>query len=123
MEKVDPSVFSRPGCSHLHSTYGQGDVPDTQERLRGAKADAPSLAQVRYGVFGLGDRTYAKPSISAQEVRRVLAQLGADASASATCTTLERVCRETALDGARMARQCRSAPSAPATRRTSCRRN
>jgi MioC protein len=53
------------------STYGQGDVPDNAKSFyEDLKAKRPDLSRVRYGVFGLGDRTYARPSISAASVRR-----------------------------------------------------
>ena len=61
MDDLDPSVFERPGvflfCS---STYGQGDVPDNAMKFYEAVGQqSPSLGHVRYGVFALGDRTYA----------------------------------------------------------------
>src|SRR6185436_17678954 len=62
MDNLDPSVFQREGVFLVcTSTYGQGDVPDNArnfyEQLKGAR---PDLSRVRYGVFGLGDRTYAE---------------------------------------------------------------
>lgn len=43
------------------STYGQGDVPDNSKKFyEDLQAKRPDLANVRYGVFGLGDRTYAE---------------------------------------------------------------
>ena len=41
------------------STYGQGDVPDNAQAFYDSLESAkPDLSSVRYGVFGLGDRTY-----------------------------------------------------------------
>lgn len=41
------------------STYGQGDVPDNAQAFFDSLETAkPDLSEVRYGVFGLGDRTY-----------------------------------------------------------------
>src|SRR5207249_2508676 len=62
MDKLDSSVFARPGVFLVcTSTYGQGDVPDNARSLyEDLKAKRPALAHVRYGVFGLGDRTYAE---------------------------------------------------------------
>lgn len=41
------------------STYGQGDVPDNAQSFYDALQEGkPDLSGVRYGVFGLGDRTY-----------------------------------------------------------------
>lgn len=43
------------------STYGQGDVPDNaQALLESLKETKPDLSSVRYGVFALGDMTYAQ---------------------------------------------------------------
>ena len=43
------------------STYGQGDVPDNaQALLESLKEAKPDLSSVRYGVFALGDMTYAQ---------------------------------------------------------------
>lgn len=42
------------------STYGQGDVPDNAQALFAAlEQERPVLTGVRYGVFALGDMTYA----------------------------------------------------------------
>jgi MioC protein len=81
MEKADASVFSRPGVFLIcTSTYGQGDVPDNAKALYeelGQKR--PGLAQVRYGVFGLGDRTYAETfNFGGKKFDELLAQLGAE---------------------------------------------
>jgi flavodoxin len=61
MDKLDSSVFAREGVFLIvTSTYGQGDVPDNAKALfEDLKAKRPDLSRVRYGVFGLGDRTYA----------------------------------------------------------------
>jgi MioC protein len=60
MDGRDATVFARPGifliCS---STYGQGDVPDNAQGLFAAlERDKPDLSSVRFGIIGLGDRTY-----------------------------------------------------------------
>jgi MioC protein len=60
MDGRDATVFARPGifliCS---STYGQGDVPDNAQGLFAAlQRDKPDLSSVRFGIIGLGDRTY-----------------------------------------------------------------
>ena len=80
MDDLDASVFSRPGVFLIcTSTYGQGDVPDNAralyEHLQSAK---PELSQVRYGVFGLGDRTYAETfNFGGKRFDEILTQLGA----------------------------------------------
>ena len=62
MEKADASVFGREGVFLIcTSTYGQGDVPDNAKALyEELQAKRPDLSHLRFGVFGLGDRTYAE---------------------------------------------------------------
>ena len=62
MDQLDSGVFARDGVFLIcTSTYGQGDVPDNAKAFyEDLKAKRPDLARVRYGVFGLGDRTYAE---------------------------------------------------------------
>ncbi|MCX7160801.1 MAG: flavodoxin domain-containing protein [Proteobacteria bacterium] len=62
MDDLDASVFGREGPFLLcTSTYGQGDVPDNSKKLfDDLAAKRPDLSGVRYGVFGLGDSTYAQ---------------------------------------------------------------
>ncbi|HKW54359.1 MAG TPA: flavodoxin domain-containing protein [Stellaceae bacterium] len=62
MDGLDAAVFAEGGaflvCS---STYGQGDVPDNaQAFFADLERARPDLARVRFGVIGLGDRTYAQ---------------------------------------------------------------
>jgi MioC protein len=80
MEKADPSVFQREGVFLIvTSTYGQGDVPDNAKNLYEAlKAQRPDLSRVRYGVFGLGDRTYAETfNFGGKRFDDLLQELGA----------------------------------------------
>ncbi|HVP08842.1 MAG TPA: flavodoxin domain-containing protein [Burkholderiales bacterium] len=80
MDKLDEGVFAREGVFLIvTSTYGQGDVPDNAkafyERL---KSRRPDLSRVRYGVFGLGDRTYAETfNFGGKRFDELLAELGA----------------------------------------------
>src|SRR6058998_1400644 len=66
MDKLDSSIFEKHGSGEgvfliCTSTYGQGDVPDNARALyEDLKAKRPDLSKLRYGVFGLGDRTYAE---------------------------------------------------------------
>ena len=81
MDKLDASVFEGGGIFLVcTSTYGQGDVPDNArgfyEDLKGKR---PSLAGVRYGVFGLGDRTYAETfNFGGKRFDELLTELGAE---------------------------------------------
>src|SRR3989442_3410719 len=61
MDQLDSLVFSRDGVFLIcTSTYGQGDVPDNAKALYDdLRAKRPDLSRVRYGVFGLGDLSYA----------------------------------------------------------------
>ena len=77
----DASEFTREGdfliCT---STYGQGDVPDNARALyEDLKAKRPDLGHVRYGVFGLGDRTYAETfNFGGKRFDELLSELGAE---------------------------------------------
>ena len=80
MDKLDPSVFDREGVFLIvTSTYGQGDVPDNAKNLYDAlKSRRPDLSRVRYGVFGLGDRTYAETfNFGGKRFDELLSELGA----------------------------------------------
>jgi len=80
MEKADASVFGRDGVFLIvTSTYGQGDVPDNAKGLyEELKAKRPDLSRVRYGVFGLGDRTYAETfNFGGKRFDDLLQELGA----------------------------------------------
>ena len=81
MEKAAAAVFAQPAVFLIcTSTYGQGDVPDNARALyEELKAKRPGLARVRYGVFGLGDRTYAETfNFGGKRFDEILAELGAE---------------------------------------------
>jgi MioC protein len=81
MDQLDSSVFEREGVFLIcTSTYGQGDVPDNARALyEDLKAKRPNLGKVRYGVFGLGDRTYAETfNFGGKRFDELLAELGAE---------------------------------------------
>ena len=80
MDGLDSSVFAGDGVFLVcTSTYGQGDVPDNARALyEDLKAKRPDLSRVRYGVFGLGDRTYAETfNFGGKRFDELLAELGA----------------------------------------------
>ena len=80
MDGLDGSVFSAEGVFLIcTSTYGQGDVPDNARALyEDLKAKRPNLSSVRYGVFGLGDRTYAETfNFGGKRFDEILTELGA----------------------------------------------
>ena len=80
MDDLDASVFEREGVFLVcTSTYGQGDVPDNAKKLYDdLQAKRPDLSHVRYGVFGLGDRTYAETfNFGGKRFDDVLTELGA----------------------------------------------
>jgi sulfite reductase alpha subunit-like flavoprotein len=80
MDALDSSVFSREGVFLIcTSTYGQGDVPDNARALyEDLKARRPDLSHVLYGVFGLGDRTYAETfNFGGKRFDELLSELGA----------------------------------------------
>ena len=81
MDGLDGSVFSGEGVFLIcTSTYGQGDVPDNAKALYEALCTRkPDLAGVRYGVFGLGDRTYAETyNFGGKRFDEILQALGAE---------------------------------------------
>jgi MioC protein len=82
MDKLDPSVFADREALYLicTSTYGQGDVPDNAKALHAALcSQKPDLSGVRYGVFGLGDRTYAETyNFGGKRFDEILSSLGAE---------------------------------------------
>jgi len=80
MDGLDCKVFERPGVFLIcTSTYGQGDVPDNAKALYAdLQEKRPHLAHVRYGVFGLGDRTYAETfNFGGKRFDDLLTELGA----------------------------------------------
>jgi MioC protein len=80
MDGLDASVFAgRSVVLVCTSTYGQGDVPDNARALyEHLKSARPDLSHVRYGVFGLGDRTYAETfNFGGKRFDEILAELGA----------------------------------------------
>jgi MioC protein len=61
MDRLRAEAFA-PGGLYLicTSTYGQGDVPDNaRDFFEALQRERPDLSQVCFGVFGLGDTTYA----------------------------------------------------------------
>jgi len=81
MDGLDAGTFE-PGRTYLicSSTYGQGDVPDNAIKLyEDLQQRRPDLSGVRYGVFTLGDRTYAQTFCNGgRRFDEILAELGAE---------------------------------------------
>ena len=80
MDNLDSSVFEREGVFLIcTSTYGQGDVPDNARALyEDLQRKRPDLSKIRYGVFGLGDRTYAETfNFGGKRFDDILTELGA----------------------------------------------
>jgi MioC protein len=80
MDNLDASVFEREGAFLIcTSTYGQGDVPDNARALyEDLQRKRPDLSKLRYGVFGLGDRTYAETfNYGGKRFDDILTELGA----------------------------------------------
>ncbi|MCR5879626.1 flavodoxin domain-containing protein [Phenylobacterium sp. J367] len=60
------------------ASHGDGDVPDGfLETYQALIAERPDLSHLRYGLIGLGDRTYATFCGGAWKVDALLGQLGA----------------------------------------------
>ncbi len=80
MDELDASAFAAPGLYVVvSSTYGQGDVPDNGQALAKAlEHERPDLSHVRYGLFALGDMTYARTFCGGgMTFDRILTTLGA----------------------------------------------
>lgn len=84
MDGLDSSIFDKERAREgvflvCTSTYGQGDVPDNARALyEHLKSARPDLSHVRYGVFGLGDRTYAETfNFGGKRFDDLLTELGA----------------------------------------------
>ena len=80
MDELDSAVFQKEGVFLIcTSTYGQGDVPDNARKLYEHLGQTrPDLSHVRYGVFGLGDRTYAETfNFGGKRFDELLTELGA----------------------------------------------
>lgn len=82
MDALEPAVFADRERSYLilTSTYGQGDVPDNARKFYTALSSVrPDLSGVRFGVFGLGDRTYAETyNQGGRRFEELLEALGAE---------------------------------------------
>lgn len=74
IEDLEPSNFD-PALFYVFitSTYGEGELPETGkffvERL---KNDAPDLSDIRFGIFGLGDTSYATFNQGSQRLLEAL---------------------------------------------------
>jgi MioC protein len=80
MDGLDAAVLASPGLYLVvSSTYGQGDVPDNARALyEDLQRKRPDLSKLRYGVFGLGDRTYAETfNYGGKRFDDILTELGA----------------------------------------------
>ena len=80
MDGLDATVFADGGLFLIcTSTYGHGDVPDNAKRLfESLEKQRPLLANVEYGVIGLGDRTYTETyCFGGKRFDRLLTELGA----------------------------------------------
>lgn len=80
MDDMTPAALSRERVYLIcTSTYGQGDVPDNGRSFYEALCtERPDLRGLRYGVVGLGDRTYRDTfNFGGQRFDQVLSELGA----------------------------------------------
>jgi len=82
MDNLDAGVFAEREPVYLicTSTYGQGDVPDNAKKLyESLEKERPDLSGIRYGVFGLGDRTYNETfNFGGKRFDEALSRLGAE---------------------------------------------
>ena len=80
MDRLSANAF-QSGTLYLivSSTYGQGDVPDNaRDFFQSIERDRPDLSGVAFGLFGLGDSTYADTfCFGPKHFERLLTALGA----------------------------------------------
>ena len=81
MDDLDETAFDDRDPVYLivTSTYGQGEVPDNALDFYEALTEKkPDLAGVRFGLFGLGDQTYADTyNHGGERFDKALTELGA----------------------------------------------
>jgi len=80
MDGLDASAIQSDGIYLIvTSTYGQGDIPDnTRTLMESLQHTRPDLSRVRYGIFALGDRTYAATfCLGGKQFDEILRDLGA----------------------------------------------
>lgn len=81
MDDLDSTAFEERDPVYLivTSTYGQGEVPDNAlDFYESLTSDRPDLAGVRFGLFGLGDLTYADTyNHGGERFDKILIELGA----------------------------------------------
>jgi MioC protein len=81
MDDLRPSSLARDGIYLIcTSTYGQGDVPDNgRDFYEALCAERPELRGIRYGVVGLGDRTYLDTfNFGGRRFDTIFSELGAN---------------------------------------------
>lgn len=81
MDDLDSAAFGDADAVYLlvTSTYGQGEVPDNAlDFYEALEEDRPDLAEMRFGIFGLGDATYADTyNHGGERFEKLLKELGA----------------------------------------------
>ncbi|WP_417514538.1 flavodoxin domain-containing protein [Minwuia sp.] len=81
MDDLDATAFDDRDPVYLivTSTYGQGEVPDNAlDFFEALTEERPDLSGVRFGIFGLGDATYADTfNHGGERFEKVLKELGA----------------------------------------------
>lgn len=81
MDDLDETAFDDADAVYLivTSTYGQGEVPDNAlDFYEALEEKTPDLSDIRFGVFGLGDSTYADTyNQGGERFEKLLLKLGA----------------------------------------------
>ncbi|WP_416897760.1 MAG: flavodoxin domain-containing protein [Minwuia sp.] len=81
MDDLDETAFDDRDMVYLivTSTYGQGEVPDNAlDFLESLQDNRPDLNGIRFGLFGLGDATYADTfNHGGQHFEKIMKELGA----------------------------------------------
>ncbi|WP_371158049.1 flavodoxin domain-containing protein [Jannaschia sp. 2305UL9-9] len=79
LSDADPAALAVDALNVLVcSTYGEGDLPASAQPFADRiKATAPDLSQVRFAIFGLGDREYETFGLGSDKLASLLIGQGA----------------------------------------------
>lgn len=79
LAKADPASLAADALNvFVCSTYGEGDLPASAQPFAGKITDtAPDLSQVRFAIFGLGDREYETFGLGSDKLAALLIGQGA----------------------------------------------
>jgi len=81
LEGEQETLAEAPLIIFFASTYGEGDAPDNavafHEWLMDKERESTLFANVKYAVFGLGNKTYPEYNVIGKQIDKRMAELGA----------------------------------------------